>query len=217
MHRRAAEILRDYGPFPEIDQVHGVSFDGHLVWFASGARLNALDPDSGELLRAIAVPAAAGTAFDGRYLYQIAEGLIRKIDPTSGQVLGSIRLPGEGGYSGMAWAEGSLWVGQYRNRRIHRIDPETGTVLRTIETQRVVTGVTWVEGELWHGSWEGEESALLRLDPRTGEALECLDLPPGMGVSGLEADAGGRFFYGGGSSGRLRAVRRPAGRKAGKG
>ncbi|WP_149540367.1 Vgb family protein [Siccirubricoccus phaeus] len=209
MQRQPAEILREYGPFPGSPPVHGVSFDGSLVWFATGPQLQALEPESGALARAIEVPAEAGTAFDGRHLYQIGEGKIRKIDPATGQVLASLALPDEGGYSGMAWAEGSLWVGQCRNRRIHRIDPETGTVLRTIETQRVVTGVTWVEGELWHGSWEGEESALLRIDPGTGEALEHLDLPPGTDISGLEADGGGRFFCGGGTGGKLRAVRRP--------
>ena len=84
----------------------------------------------------------------------------------------------------MAWAEGSLWVGQHRARKIHQIDPETGRILRTIDSNRFVTGVTWVEGELWHGTWEDDESELRRVDPRTGEVLEQLEMPPGVGVSG---------------------------------
>ena len=47
--------------------------------------------------------------------------------------------------SGLTWAEGSLWVGQYRDRKIHLIDPQTGAILRTIESNRFVTGVTWVD------------------------------------------------------------------------
>lgn len=210
MKQSSAEIIHEYGPFPGIDAVHGVSYDGEHVWFASGEKLNALDPVSGKTPRSIDVAAHAGTAFDGRHLYQIAEDRIQKIDPSNGRVLGTIPAPGGGGDSGLAWAEGTLWVGQYRERKIHQIDPDTGKILRTIESNRFVTGVTWVEGALWHGTWEGEEGELRRVDPNTGEVLESLTLPTGVGVSGLESDGADRFFCGGGNSGKVRAVRRPA-------
>jgi glutamine cyclotransferase len=209
MKRSPADIAREYGPFPDVPRVNGVTFDGESVWIASGDRLHALDPASGKLKRAIDVASHAGTAFDGRHLYQIAEDRIVKLDPETGRVLHTIPAPGGGGDSGLAWAEGSLWVGQHRGRKIHQIDPETGKILRTIESNRVVTGVTWVDGELWHGTWEGEESDLRRIDPATGEVLERLDMPEGAGVSGLESDGRDLFFCGGGGSGKLRAVRRP--------
>src|ERR671913_1107736 len=209
MKHAPAEIVREYGPFPEVDAVHGVSFDGQRVWFASGDRLNALDPESGEIVGALDVAAHAGTAFDGKHLFQIAEAVIRKIDPQTGEVLSTIPAPGNGGDSGLAWAEGALWVGQHRDRKIHQVDPETGAVLRTIASDRFVTGVTWVDGELWHGTWQGDESDVRRIDPRTGDVLERLEMPPGAGVSGLESDGGGRVFCGGGRSGKVRAVRRP--------
>jgi glutamine cyclotransferase len=208
MNRSAADILVEYGPFPGIDSVHGVTFDGRHIWFASGDKLHALDPAIGKPVRSIDVAAHAGTAFDGRHLFQIAEDCIQKIDPKNGHVLTKIPLPG-GGSSGLAWAEGTLWVGRNRDRKILQIDPQTGAVLRTIESNRFVTGVTWIDGELWHGTWEGDESDVRRIDPRTGEVLESLELPAGTGVSGLESDGGDRFFCGGGSSGKVRAVRRP--------
>ena len=167
MKRSAAEIIREYGPFPEAEPVHGVTYDGRRVWFASGDRINALDPDSGKTQRSIDVAAHAGTAFDGKHLFQIAED------------------------------------------RINKIDPETGALLRTIECKRFVTGVTWVDGELWHGTWEGDKSDLRHIDPRTGEVLEQIEMPPGTVVSGLESDGHERFFCGGGNSGKLRVVRRP--------
>lgn len=209
MRSTAAEIIQEYGPFPGVEQVHGVTFDGRHVWFAVGDRLNALDPESGRIRRSIEVPAYAGTAFDGRHIFQIAESRIQKIDPATGQVLATIPTPGDGGVSGMAWAEGALWVGEYRARKIHEVDPETGEVRRSIASERFVTGVTWVDGELWHGDWEGDDSGLCRIDPGTGEVLERIEMPPGTGVSGLESDGGDRFFCGGGSTGKLRAVRRP--------
>ncbi|SAL60773.1 Vgb family protein [Caballeronia telluris] len=209
MNRSAAEIVREYGPFPGIDKVHGVTYDGQQVWFATGDKLNALDPASGETVRSIDVAAHAGTAFDGEHLYQIAEQRIQKIDPKTGRVLATIPAPGGGGDSGLAWAEGTLWVGQYQERKIHQVDPQTGAVLRTIESNRFVTGVTWVDGELWHATLEAGESELRRIDARTGELLERLDMPAGVGVSGLESDGGDRFYCGGGSSGKVRAVRRP--------
>jgi glutamine cyclotransferase len=203
-----AEIIREYGPFPEVEQIGGVSFDGRHVWFASGNRLNCLDPESGNTLRSFDVAAHAGTAFDGKHLFQIAADRIQKIDPKTGNVLATIPTP-SGGASGLAWAEGTLWVGQHRRRKIHQVDPQTGTILRTIESNRFVTGVTWVDGELWHGTWEGDESDVRRIDPQTGEVLERLDMPPGIVVSGLESDGRDRFFCGGGNSGKVRVIRRP--------
>jgi glutamine cyclotransferase len=213
MSRSTAEIVREYGPFPGAGHVHGVTYDGRSVWFAAGDRLIAFDPASGTPLRSIEVAAHAGTAFDGRHLFQLAEDRIQKIDPQTGRVLATIPAPGTSN-SGLTWAEGTLWVGQYRDRRIYQIDPETGAILRTIESKRFVTGVTWVDGELWHGTWEGDESDLRRVDPRTGEVLERLEMPPGVGVSGLESDGGDLLFCGGGPSGKVRAVRRPRRRPA---
>jgi glutamine cyclotransferase len=208
MSRSTAEILREYGPFSGADNVHGVTYDGQNVWFAAGDKLNAFDPASGKMLRSIDVAAHAGTAFDGRHLFQLAEDRIQKIDPKTGRVLATIPAPGGGGDSGLTWAEGTLWVGQYRDRKIHQVDPQTGAILRTIESNRFVTGVTWIDGELWHATWEGDESDLRRVDPRTGEILETLEMPPGVMVSGLESDGGDQFFCGG-RSGKVRTVRRP--------
>jgi streptogramin lyase len=207
---RRAEIVREYGPFPGADKVSGVTHDGRCVWFAAGAQLVAFEPESGAVARTLPRAGDAGTAFDGKHLWQIAEARIDKIDPASGDVVASIPAPGGGSDSGLAWAEGSLWVGQYRDRKIHRVDPATGAVLRTIESNRFVTGVTWVDGELWHGTWEGDDSDIRRIDPESGAVLERLEMPAGAGVSGLESDGADLFYAGGGGSGKVRAVRRRA-------
>ena len=208
-----AEIVREYGPFAGADTIHGVTHDGRNVWIATGAALLAIDPESGATTQRLERACDAGTAFDGKHLYQIAEARIDKIDPATGEVLASIPAPGNGSDSGLAWAEGSLWVGQYRDRKIHQIDPATGAVRRTIESNRFVTGVTWVDGELWHGTWESDESEVRRIDPTSGAVLERLRMPEGGGVSGLESDGADLFYCGGGPSGKVRAVRRPASRK----
>lgn len=211
---RAAEIVREYGPFPSAERIHGVTHDGRRVWAATGDRVIAFDPQSGECVRAIERACDAGTAFDGTYLYQIAEARIDKIELATGELVASIPAPGHGSDSGLTWAEGSLWVGQYRDRKIHQVDPETGKVLRSIESNRFVTGVTWIDGELWHGTWEGDESELRRIDPKNGTVLERLLMPGGIGVSGLESDGKQLFYCGGGPSGKVRAVRRPNASKA---
>jgi len=213
---REAEIVREYGPFPDTPNVAGVSFDGTHVWFAAGEELRAFDPASGRDVRALSVASDAGTAFDGRYLYQIADSRIQKIDPATGEVLATIPAPGQGGDSGLTWAEGALWVGQYRDRKIHQIDPRTGAILRTIESNRFVTGVTWVDGELWHATSEDGQSDIRRIDPGGGKVLERLAMPEGAFVSGLESDGADLFYAGGGPSGKVRAVRRPRARGRGK-
>jgi len=208
MKRAAATIVREYGPFPGVSHVHGVSYDGSNVWIATGDTLNAIEPDSGKTVRTLNVPAHAGTAFDGRHLFQISGDRIQKVDPQTGVVVATIPAPE--GSSGMAWAEGSLWVGQHRKRQIHQVDPQTGAILRTLNSNRFVTGVTWVDGEMWHGTLEADQSELRRIDPQSGEVLEQLDMPPGIAVSGLESNGSDTFYCGGSSSGKLRAVRRPA-------
>lgn len=209
MSNSKADIVREYGPFDGVDSVAGVTYDGENVWFASGDKLNALDPASGKTVRSIPIAAHAGTAFDGKHLFQISESRIQKIDPKSGRVLATIPAPGNGGDSGMAWAEGSLWVGEHRARKIHQIDPETGKVLRTIESDKFVTGVTWVDGELWHATWENDASELRHIDAQTGKVLDSIEMPAGVNVSGLESNGKEQFFCGGGKSGKVRAVRRP--------
>jgi glutamine cyclotransferase len=204
-----AEILREYGPYPGMEQIHGVTFDGAQVWFARGESIVALNPKSGALVREIAVAAEAGTAFDGEYLWQLADDRIQKVDPRSGKVVATIPAPSQGRDSGLTWAEGTLWVGEYRARKIHEIDSKTGAILRTIESDRFVTGVSWTNGELWHGTLENEQSELRRVNPDTGEVLERLEMPAGVTVSGLEGDGAGVFYCGGAGSGKVRAVRKP--------
>jgi streptogramin lyase len=209
MRQSTAEVIREYGPFPRAKSIGGVTYDGESIWFASGDSMRAFDPATGEERRKIDVPAHAGTAFDGEFLYQIAGARIQKIDPTSQRVVSTIPAPGGSDASGLAWAEGTLWVGEHKARKIHEIDPETGAILRTIDSNRFVTGVTWLEGDLWHATWEGDESELRRIDPGTGEVLERLEMPAGVKISGLESDGKDRFYCGGGGSGTVRAVRRP--------
>jgi glutamine cyclotransferase len=209
MKRTTAKVLREYGPFEGVSKVGGVTYDGKRVWMAAGDSLQAFDPETGKAGKSFDVPAHAGSAFDGKHLYQIAESRIQKLDPATGRVVATIPAPGNGGDSGLAWAEGSLWVGVYRERKIHQIDPDTGKILRTLESNRFVTGVTWTSGELWHATWEGDVSELRRVDPNNGTVLETLELPAGVNVSGLESDGGDRFFCGGGNTGKVRAVQRP--------
>jgi glutamine cyclotransferase len=213
MKPSTAEIVREYGPFAGADNVAGVTFDGRHVWFASGDRLNVLDPDSGEIVRTIDAAADAGTAFDGRHIFQIAENRIQKIDPQTGRILSAIPAPGGGGDSGLAWAEGTLWVGQHRGSKIYQVDPETGAILRSIDSNRFVTGVSWVDGELWHATWDNDGSDIRRIDPTTGEVYEKLDMPPDTGVSGMESDGAGQLYCGGGGSGKIRVVRKPAAKR----
>lgn len=204
-----AEVVREYGPFPGIDDVAGVTYDGNQIWFARGKGLVALDPASGKINRELAIQADAGTAFDGRHLWQLADDRIQKVDPHTGKVITTIPAPAEGRDSGLTWAEGTLWVGEYRARKIHQIDAETGAILRTIESDRFVTGVSWSNGELWHATMEEEQSEIRRVEPETGEVLERLELPAGVVVSGMETDGAGTFYCGGGSSsGKVRAVRK---------
>ncbi len=211
---KPAEILREYGPFDGVENVRGVTFDGDDVWFASEGGLRAFDPATGAERRRLDTRADAGTTFDGHHLHQIAGGRIVRIDRATGEVLGSIPLPEGTSAAGLTWAEGALWVADHRGRKIRRIDPETGEVTRTLDAARFVTGVTFVEGDLWYGTWEEGRSDLRRADPHTGEVLETLTMPTDMIVSGLEYDGKDTLYCGGGTSRKVRAVRRRSSTRA---
>ena len=207
---RPAHILREYGPFDNVAGVHGVTFDGSLVWFAADDGLHGLDPASGTERRHLRVRADAGTAYDGRHLYQIAGDDIQKIDAASGEIIATLPAPGSGQNSGMAWAEGFLWIGRYEEDRILQVHPDTGEVVRSLPSNRHVTGVSWAHGELWHGTWQDGESDLRQIDPSDGRILQILEMPAGTGVSGVEFDGTDRFYCGGGDESVVRAVRKPA-------
>src|SRR5690348_613828 len=82
-----AEIVREYTPI-ESARVHGVTFDGELVWFAVDGELVAFDPVTEKVVRRFPVPgASAGTAFDGRHIYQLAGEHIAVVDPKTGTIL----------------------------------------------------------------------------------------------------------------------------------
>ena len=205
--RKKATVVREYGPFP-VERVHGVTHDGTHVWFAHGKQIAAMNPETGAIDREIEVPAQAGTAFDGRHLYQIGEDRIRKVDPKSGRVVATLAVPGmTNDNSGLTCDGETLWVGQYKGRAIHQIDATTGKLLKTLRSDRFVTGVSFADGDLWHGTFEDETSELRRLDPATGRVLDALEVPGG--VSGVEAK-GDLLFCGGIEAPVVRAVKRPA-------
>jgi streptogramin lyase len=125
--------------------VNGVTYDGRSVWFAAGDKLVALDPESGKTLRSIEVAVARRNRLRWPAPVPARRGSHPQDRSRTGSVIATIPAPGGGSDSGLTWAEGTLWVGQYRDRKIHQVDPATGAILRTIESNRFVTGVTWVE------------------------------------------------------------------------
>jgi streptogramin lyase len=186
-----------------------VTFDGTLAWFAVGDRLQSFEPEGGSLGASIKVKAMSGTAYDGEFFYQLAEGFIQKLDPKTRTVIKRTASPAGTQSAGMTWAEGALWIAKFPERKILKVDPDSGEVLRTLTAPRCVTGITFVQDQLWHGTWEDDESDIRRISPETGELLESLQMPPGTMVSGREYDGQGTFYAGGGKSGKLRAVRLP--------
>ncbi len=202
-----AEVAREYVPLPDRGGVHGVTFDGELVWYARDNELVAFDPRSERVARRIDVPSAdAGTAFDGEHLYQLANGEILVIEPEAGRVVRRFRAPADGRSSGMAWADGFLFIGQFREARIHKVDAKTGEVVKTLTSDRFVTGVSCVDGALWHGaSDDGKPCELRRVAP-DGTVAERLRVPV-KSIAGVEGTPDGAFWCGG-ENGTLRVVRR---------
>jgi sugar lactone lactonase YvrE len=203
-----AEIAREYVPFEGgKGGVHGVTFDGKLVWFARDDEVVAFDPATERVVKRLPVPSAnAGTAFDGKHLYQLAKGEIVVLDPSDGRVVRRFRAPEDGNCSGMAWADGYLFIGQYHESRIHKMDAKTGEVVKTLTSDRFVTGVSCVDGALWHGASDGGKPNELRRLAADGSVEETLRVPVAH-IAGVER-TGDDEFWCGGEKGTLRLVRR---------
>jgi hypothetical protein len=143
---------------------------------------------------------ACGHVLRRPVLFQLAEDRIQKIDQT-GRVLATIGArrrrdgPDVGGRDALG--------GTVRDRKIHQVDPDTGAILRTIESNTsspVSRG--WTES--WHATWEGDSLPRRSQTGGPGEhrhaaRRRCLR---------ARVD-GDQFFTGGGRSGKVRAVRRP--------
>jgi hypothetical protein len=204
-----AEVVRAFNPCGDDAQIHGVTFDGKRVWFARNDELIAFDPVTEKIVHRLDVPGArAGTAFDGEHLYQLAQGQILVVDPNSGAVLRKIRAPGKEQDSGLAYADGHLWVGQYRDSKIVKIDAKTGEIVKTLTSDRFVTGVSCVAGELWHAVIGGDQKAELRHLRADGSVEEAIAVPVDA-ISGMERTKNGDFWCG--AKGQLRLVRKKAG------
>jgi outer membrane protein assembly factor BamB len=205
--RGDAEVAREFVPFTDRGHVHGVTFDGKLVWFARNDELVAFDPESERVVRRLPVPSAdAGTAFDGEHLYQLAKGEILVIHPSDGRVVRRFRAPADGLVSGMTWADGYLFIGQFRESRIHKVDAKTGEVVKTLTSDRYVTGVSCVDGALWHAASFDDKPCELRRVAADGTVEESLRVPVAE-ISGMERTRSGDFWCGG-EKGTLRLVRR---------
>jgi sugar lactone lactonase YvrE len=216
-----AEIVMEHR-IAGVDRIHGVTFDGEAVYVVDGnrERLLRVDPDSGQVTGAVPGAADAGTAFDGQHLWVAVRDRLHAIDPTTGEIVRTLPSPAGESTSGLAWAEGVLYVGDFPGRLIHKVDPQTGKLLKTIASDRMVTGISWFRGELWHGTVASREpgaprdSEIRRIDPESGRVLLRVRMPASASVSGLEADTRGDLWAGDSDGGRLRKVRRPGGAKA---
>jgi outer membrane protein assembly factor BamB len=205
-----AEIVREYRPLDD-GAIHGVTFDGKLVWFAREGEIVGFDPEADAVVRRYPVPGArAGTAFDGQHLYQLAGTEILVIRPSDGRIVRRLPAPATGLNSGMAWADGHLWIGQWSDAQIHKVDAKTGEIVKTLASDRFVTGVSCVDGAVWHGaSGDGKPIELRRL-ASDGTVAERLSVPMDA-IAGVEANGNGAFWCAGGA-GKLQLVRRKAAR-----
>jgi hypothetical protein len=207
IQKHRAQILKEVVPVAG-RKVHGVTFDGKLVWYASDDEMIGFDPAEERVSKRLPVAADAGTAWDGEHLYQLAADQIQVVDPATGRLLRTIPAPGKGRDSGLAFADGFLWVGQYRDKKIHKIDAKTGEVVKTLTSDRFVTGVTCVDGALWHGVSDDDGPSELRKLAVDGSVEEVIAFDDAsIHVAGVESDGKGSFWCGG-ENGKLRLVRR---------
>ena len=191
---------------PRTDPIYGLTYDGDQIWAAQGQKLISVDPQTGQTTNEINTGCDAGVAFDGQHIWKLSGESIHKISKETGEVLSSIDAPGEGSSnSGLAWAENSLWVGQFKDRKIYQISPDDGKILKTINSDRYVTGVTWLKGDLWHATWEDEQSELRKINKNTGEVEESYRIESKKIITGLTHD-NNQFYAGGGDSGSIRTI-----------
>jgi outer membrane protein assembly factor BamB len=214
-----AEILAEFD-IPGVTQIHGVTFDGTHIWFAGstakGDDLHCVDPTTGKLVRRLGrTDCSCGLAFDGKHLWQVCADGLHQIDRQTGRTLRKLPPPEAPELCGLAYHDGCLWVGSFGGRRILKLDLQTGAVLATIPSDRLVTGVTWIGNELWHGTYpeaddDDAPGELRAVDSTTGAVRKRVHVANGTRISGTEYDGHERIWFGARRGGRdsLQAVRK---------
>jgi len=133
MKESAAEILREYGPFPDAEKVAGVTFDGRHLFQIAEDRIQKIDPHTGRVLATIPAPGGgrdSGLAWAEGALWvgQYRERKIHQIDPQTGAILRTIES--NRFVTGVTWVDGELWHATWEGdeSELRRIDPLTGEV-----------------------------------------------------------------------------------------
>lgn len=94
----------------------------------------------------------------------------------------------DGAASGIAVVNGKLWLSHRRNRKLFCIDPESGELLWTIQTERQIFSPTQHRQQLWGvecdpgplGDWGDETQAtffFVRFDPVHERVVERYEVP----------------------------------------
>lgn len=193
----------------DVKTVGGVAFDGNDVWFSDPGNhaLACVDPKTGKIRKRLTgPPIGSGTAWDGEHLWQVGSGTIQRIDPKTGKVVKTIPPPEPGFISGLAWDGESLWAGAYDSRKLYKLDPKSGRVLKVLKSDRFVTGITWIGPELYHAIYpeEGKPTEIRKIDPETGKVLERVEVP--CTISGMAFD-GEEFWCGDCDTAKLRTIK----------
>ncbi len=97
------------------------------------------------------------------------------IDARSGGATAPVALGGRP--SGVALADGSVWVGDVSRGAVERVDPERGAVVQTIPVGSGPDGIGAGEGAVW--ATDALAGTLLRISPETDTVVQTIPMPTG--------------------------------------
>jgi DNA-binding beta-propeller fold protein YncE len=151
-----------------------------------------IDPGSLEAVAAVPVGTDPAAVVDGGGLVWVAsrDGTVRVIDPTTNRLQVIIPASGSGpvgqGGPGLAFASGSLWVANYDQRQVVRVEPDAEPTAR-IPVRASPTAIVAAQDAVWVAARTQSGGGLVvRIDAGANQVAERIPLrhpPTGLAIT----------------------------------
>ena len=154
---------------------------------ASGDTVSRIDPHGGSVIDRIHVAGEPGSIVAGGRAIWVAStvgGTISRIDPGTDTVTQTVRLGGAGA-AAVAFGGGRLWVADPTDQRLIEVEPQTGSIRRTLTLDLRPTTLAFGDGVIWVGDYTA--NLVAQIAANSGETLSTTHVGNGPAALALGA------------------------------
>ena len=165
----------------------GLTYDGNYLYTNASFRDTIYKFNlNGELIDRIPAPSLSAfnggdLDFDGTFLWRVVEedARVYKADPDNGNTISSFYLPGETddpNYYGCAHDNGYIWITEYIDETLLKLDTTTGLIIDSFSINRMVLPLKLIDNELYGLEFINRKAdgpmQLVKFDKTNGAVLD---------------------------------------------